>query len=192
MPSLALTALFGERFTAIHYKDALIDPGPLFGRSRLERYLAAKEGTIRAIVATHSHEEHIGNTAIASQFTGAPVYGSDITLQSVRDPETRFPRPEPEAPLLLGGEVLRADRLEWFAKPVGFQLSVNGTPVGRARLSGGWKDYDFLVPARLLRSGVNSFLFTYSKLPRRADPQYRDKNAVLAVEYLEMEPHDQR
>ncbi len=86
--------------------------------------------------------------------------------------------------------IVRA-RLEWFAKPVSFQLSVNGTPVGRARLSRGWKDYDFLIPARLLRSGVNSFLLTYSKLPRRADPQYRDKNAVLAVEYLEMERQDQ-
>ncbi len=83
-------------------------------------------------------------------------------------------------------------RLEWFAKPVSFQLSVNGTPVGRARLSRGWKDYNFLVPARLLRSGVNSFLLTYSKLPRRADPQYRGKNAVLAVEYLKMERQDQR
>lgn len=87
LPSLALTAVFGERFTAIHYKDVLIDPGPLFGRRRLARYLAAVEGTIRAIVATHSHEEHIGNTAFASEFTGAPVYGTEVTLQSVRDPE---------------------------------------------------------------------------------------------------------
>lgn len=87
LPSLALTSLFGERFTAIHYKDVLIDPGPLFGRRRLERYLKAAQGAIRAIVATHAHEEHIGNTACASACTGAPVYGTEVTLRSVRAPE---------------------------------------------------------------------------------------------------------
>ena len=87
LPSLALTAIFGERFTAIHYKDVLIDPGPLFGRRQLERYLTTSADAIRAIVATHAHEEHIGNTALASARTHAPVYGTDVTLQCVRQPE---------------------------------------------------------------------------------------------------------
>src|SRR5262245_921596 len=39
LPSLALTSVFGERFTAIRYKDVLIDPGPVFGRRQLQRYL---------------------------------------------------------------------------------------------------------------------------------------------------------
>ena len=86
LPSLALTAVFGERFTAIHYQDVLVDPGPLFGRGSLERYLATVEGTICAIVATHAHEEHIGNTARASECTGAPVYGTEVTLRSIRNP----------------------------------------------------------------------------------------------------------
>ncbi len=96
-------------------------------------------------------------------------------------------------PIRMPGEfraIVRA-RLEWFTRPVRFELSVNGTPVGRARLSEGWKDYNFLVPARLLRSGVNSFLFTYSRVPWRDDPQYQGRNAVMAVEYLKMERQDQ-
>lgn len=82
-------------------------------------------------------------------------------------------------------------RLEWFTRPVTFELSVNGTPVGRARLAEGWRDYHFRVPARLLRSGVNSFLFTYSRVPWQDDPQYQGRNTVMAVEYLKMERQDQ-
>jgi hypothetical protein len=82
-------------------------------------------------------------------------------------------------------------RLEWFEKPVSFQLGVNGTRVGRAHLSEGWKDYEFTVPAGLLRAGINSFLLTYSKLPRRQDPRYRGKNTILAIEYLRMERQDE-
>lgn len=85
--ALAVTSIFGERFTAIHYKDVLIDPGPLFGRKRLGRYLTDAEADIQAIVATHAHEEHIGNTACASEDTGAPVYGTQVTLQAIRHPE---------------------------------------------------------------------------------------------------------
>jgi hypothetical protein len=82
-------------------------------------------------------------------------------------------------------------RLEWFEKPVSFQLRVNGTRGGRAHLSEGWKDYEFTVPAGLLRAGINSFLLTYSKLPRRQDPRYRGKNTILAIEYLRMERQDE-
>jgi hypothetical protein len=81
-------------------------------------------------------------------------------------------------------------RLEWFDEPVRLELSVNGTPVGRTQLSEGWRDYRFRIPASLLRSGVNSFLVTYSMVPRQADPQYRGRNAVVAVEYLQMERRD--
>lgn len=84
--SLAVTTIFGERFAAIQYYDVLIDPGPSFGSARLERHLGAA-GKVEAIVATHSHEEHIGNTLLAQRITGARVYGTDITLDAVADPE---------------------------------------------------------------------------------------------------------
>src|SRR5262245_45250310 len=60
LPSLAVTMIFGERFTAIQYRDVLIDPGPVFGSHRLQRYLQAAPTQLHAVVATHAHEEHIG------------------------------------------------------------------------------------------------------------------------------------
>jgi beta-lactamase superfamily II metal-dependent hydrolase len=76
VPSLAVTTIFGERFTAIQYGDVLIDPGPVFGSQRLERYLDKNASAIHAVVATHAHEEHIGNTALTARRTAAPVYGT--------------------------------------------------------------------------------------------------------------------
>lgn len=83
--SLLVTALFGERFTAIHYRDVLIDPGPPFGRRRMERWFAGA-GAVRAIVATHAHEEHVGNAALAAARTGAAVHGTHVTLEAMRSP----------------------------------------------------------------------------------------------------------
>ena len=88
LPSLAITALFGERFTAIHYEDLLIDPGPVFGRRRLSRYLQHAGKPIHAVFATHGHEEHVGNVALCSEMTGAAIYGSEVTLNTIRTPET--------------------------------------------------------------------------------------------------------
>ena len=87
VPALAITAIFGERFTAIQYGDVLIDPGPIFGRARLQCHLEQKGTAIRAVVATHAHEEHIGNTAMAARGTGAPVFGTAVTLAAIRAPE---------------------------------------------------------------------------------------------------------
>jgi glyoxylase-like metal-dependent hydrolase (beta-lactamase superfamily II) len=44
-------------------------------------------GNVEAIVATHSHEEHIGSTPLAQRITGASVYGTVITLAAVAEPE---------------------------------------------------------------------------------------------------------
>ena len=85
--TLAITLVFGERFTAIRYGDVLIDPGPPVGRVRLERYLRSAPG-IEAIVATHAHEEHVGNAGFAAELTGAPVYGTATTLAAIRAPRT--------------------------------------------------------------------------------------------------------
>lgn len=108
--ALAVTSIFGERFTAIQYEDVLIDPGPVFAQANLPERLAGAD--ISAIVATHAHEEHTGNATIAAEVTGAPVWGSEITLAAVREPEIlsgprRFfigqPRPtEPGATRRLG------------------------------------------------------------------------------------------
>ena len=87
LPSLLLTAVFGERFTAIHYRDVLIDPGPLFARQNLQRYFEQPHPRITAIVATHAHEEHAGNAPLAATLAKSPIYGSEFTLQAIRNPE---------------------------------------------------------------------------------------------------------
>jgi hydroxyacylglutathione hydrolase len=116
--ALIATVLFGERFACTRYRDVLVDPGPLFGRRVLERWLS-KGPPIRAIVATHGHEEHIGNVAFASRLTGVPVFGSAATLAAIAGPENiSVPRKllmgQPEAgPLtdcrLLGEELSTPD-----------------------------------------------------------------------------------
>ena len=86
--SLAITALFGERFTAIQYEDVLIDPGPVFGRKRLSRYLKQSGQTVHAVFATHAHEEHVGNVVLSSELTGGAIYGTEVTLNALRQPES--------------------------------------------------------------------------------------------------------
>ena len=82
-----LTAVFGERFTLIHDRDVLIDPGPVFARRQLRRYLASLKAPVAAIVATHAHEEHIGNAGPAAELLKVPIYGSADTLAALRSPE---------------------------------------------------------------------------------------------------------
>ena len=108
LPSFLLTAVFGERFTAIHYRDVLIDPGPVFARQRLQRYFEQPHPRITAIVATHAHEEHAGNAPLAATLAKSPIYGSEFTLQAIRKPEPiSLPRrafmgqPEPASVLQL-------------------------------------------------------------------------------------------
>jgi len=108
LPAFLLTTVFGERFTAIQFRDVLIDPGPLFARRHLRRYLEGAHPRVSAVVATHAHEEHAGNAALASTLAGAPIYASDYTLQAIRDPEpislprrTFMGQPEPASALEL-------------------------------------------------------------------------------------------
>jgi hydroxyacylglutathione hydrolase len=85
--SLLLTSVFGERFTALFWRDVLVDPGPVFGKARLEQLLKSSGHTIRAIVATHAHEEHVGNAGVAASVARAPIYASAESLEALCRPE---------------------------------------------------------------------------------------------------------
>ncbi len=73
--------LFGELFTAVVYDGIAVDPGSPKMRRSLARHLRRANMKITKIVATHAHEEHVGNLNWLSDFTGAPIYVSEMTAQ---------------------------------------------------------------------------------------------------------------
>jgi ribonuclease/clavin/mitogillin len=77
----AVPLLFGELFTAIIYDGAAIDPGSPKMRSSLKRHIAKLRSPVLAVVATHAHEEHVGNLNWLSDVVGAPLYVSSLTAK---------------------------------------------------------------------------------------------------------------
>jgi glyoxylase-like metal-dependent hydrolase (beta-lactamase superfamily II)/predicted DCC family thiol-disulfide oxidoreductase YuxK len=73
--------LFGELFTAIIYDGIAIDPGSPKMRRSLARHLRRAKPKITKVVATHAHEEHVGNLTWLSEATAAPLYVSEMTAQ---------------------------------------------------------------------------------------------------------------
>ena len=73
--------LFGELFTAVVYDGIAIDPGSPKMRRSLARHLRRQKTKITKIVATHAHEEHVGNLNWLSEMTGAPIYVSEMTAR---------------------------------------------------------------------------------------------------------------
>jgi glyoxylase-like metal-dependent hydrolase (beta-lactamase superfamily II)/predicted DCC family thiol-disulfide oxidoreductase YuxK len=77
----AVPLLFGELFTTILYDGVAIDPGSSKMRRSLERHLSRSQPRIVKVVATHAHEEHIGNLNWLSRLTVAPLYVSRMTAE---------------------------------------------------------------------------------------------------------------
>jgi glyoxylase-like metal-dependent hydrolase (beta-lactamase superfamily II)/predicted DCC family thiol-disulfide oxidoreductase YuxK len=73
--------LFGELFTTVLYDGIAIDPGSPKMRRSLARHLRQMKPKITKIVATHAHEEHVGNLNWLAEVTGAPVYVSEMTAR---------------------------------------------------------------------------------------------------------------
>ncbi len=73
--------LFGELFTTVLYDGVAIDPGSPKMRRSLGRHLRQRKPKITKIIATHAHEEHVGNLNWLSGITGAPVYASEMTAR---------------------------------------------------------------------------------------------------------------
>jgi hydroxyacylglutathione hydrolase len=109
--------LFGELFTAIIYDGIAIDPGSPKMRRSLARHLRRVKPKITKVVATHAHEEHVGNLNWLSETTGAPLYVSELTAQFLT-PFKKLPwvragiigqPPDLEQPYHLLGETLDTD-----------------------------------------------------------------------------------
>ena len=73
--------IFGELFTAVLYDGVAIDPGSPKMRRSLARHLDQLKPRVSTIVATHAHEEHVGNLNWLSERTGAPVCVSEMTAR---------------------------------------------------------------------------------------------------------------
>jgi glyoxylase-like metal-dependent hydrolase (beta-lactamase superfamily II)/predicted DCC family thiol-disulfide oxidoreductase YuxK len=73
--------LFGELFTAVLYDGAAVDPGSPKMRRSLARHLRRMKARITRVIATHAHEEHVGNLNWLSDVTGAPIYVSEMTAR---------------------------------------------------------------------------------------------------------------
>ena len=73
--------LFGELFTTVLYDGIAIDPGSPKMRRSLARHLRQVKPKITKVVATHAHEEHVGNLNWLSELTGAPIYVSEMTAR---------------------------------------------------------------------------------------------------------------
>jgi hydroxyacylglutathione hydrolase len=73
--------LFGELFTTVLYDGIAVDPGSPKMRRSLARHLRQVKLKITKVVATHAHEEHVGNLNWMSEVTGAPVHVSEMTAR---------------------------------------------------------------------------------------------------------------
>lgn len=77
----AVPLLFGELFTTVLYDGVAVDPGSPKMRGSLKRHIRRIKPQIKKIVATHAHEEHVGNLNWLSDLTGAPIYVSELTAR---------------------------------------------------------------------------------------------------------------
>jgi len=73
--------LFGELFTAVVYDGVAVDPGSPKMRRSLAGHLRRAKPRIAKVIATHAHEEHVGNLNWLSELSGAPVWVSERTAQ---------------------------------------------------------------------------------------------------------------
>jgi hydroxyacylglutathione hydrolase len=73
--------LFGELFTAVLYDGVAIDPGSPKMRRSLAQHLRRLKPKITKVVATHAHEEHVGNLNWLAEVTGAQVYVAEMTAR---------------------------------------------------------------------------------------------------------------
>lgn len=119
--------VFGEQFWMLAYDGLLIDPGGPRMRRSVARHLGRlAPGSIRGVVATHAHEEHIGNLELAARLTGAPVFAAQGCIAAIRSP-SRIPfmragvigQPEPyEGTVPLGVEIATlSGKLQVFSAP---------------------------------------------------------------------------
>ncbi len=106
-------------------REALvIDPGDEV--TRILELLGRHKLTVRAIVSTHAHIDHVGGLAKLRQYTGAPVlmHRDDLPLYHAMDIQAGFLGIAPPELVNIDQLLKEGDTLHWGA----FQASVVHTP----------------------------------------------------------------
>ncbi len=85
-PTAAVPLVFGERFTMAVYRGVAVDPGSSRMRRSLAQHLAHLGQTIHTVVATHAHEEHVGNLDWLADRVGAAVRVGPETARLLQPP----------------------------------------------------------------------------------------------------------
>ena len=78
---------------------------------------------------------------------------------------------------------LRAERPEL---PVRVSIEVNGQAVGDTAAPPAWGEYAFRIPSSAVHPGLNDVALVYSASPRQDLPDYRGKDAAVAVDWLKL------
>lgn len=152
--------LFGERFCALWYRGALIDPGTPLMRRSLRRHLDARRGAlpISVVAATHMHEEHVGNLEWAADRLGVPL---------LLAPETeRRLRPAARIPLVRAAVIGQPPSLRGPVEALGARLPVAGGELEVMPAPGHSPDHIVFWDAeeRVLLAG-DSFMGAYFSSP---------------------------
>jgi glyoxylase-like metal-dependent hydrolase (beta-lactamase superfamily II)/predicted DCC family thiol-disulfide oxidoreductase YuxK len=157
-PSDVVPLAFGERFAAVVYRGVLVDPGSPRMRRSLGRHLDRHRGAVRAVCATHGHEEHIGNLGWAAERSGVDIY----LTPEVDEVARRAPRiPRTRAAVIGQPSPLRAP-----VKRLDGQLVVDGTTLDVIPVPGHSDDHIALHDAErgVLLIG-DAFMGTYFSSP---------------------------
>lgn len=86
-PSAVVPLLFGENFWTVVYNGVAIDPGAPPMRAALRRHIRRMPaGSISAVVATHHHEEHVGNLNWLAALAAAPLFVAAETARILQKP----------------------------------------------------------------------------------------------------------
>jgi glyoxylase-like metal-dependent hydrolase (beta-lactamase superfamily II)/predicted DCC family thiol-disulfide oxidoreductase YuxK len=82
VPCDVVPLVFGEQFWTVIYDGVAVDPGSPKMRRSLQRHLQnLPTDEIRTVVATHHHEEHVGNLNWLADKTGADVAVPPLTAE---------------------------------------------------------------------------------------------------------------
>jgi len=170
----AVPLLFGELFTAVLYDGVAVDPGSPKMRRSLQRHLRQINPRITKVIATHAHEEHVGNLNLLSELTAAPVYVSEMTARFLT-PFKKLPwvraaiigqPPNLKEPYHLLGEVVHTDS---------GQLQVIATP-------GHCDDHVVLYdPEEKLLLAGDAFMGSYFATP---NPDVDSRKWLVSLEHL--------